>query len=148
MHKRTKSKLYFLILILTSITFGVSIILYNLSDNISFFVTPTELIDKKINKYVKLGGYVKEGSINNLSYNNIEFLITDRKSEIKVAYRGNIPMIFREHQGVVVSGKIIGNIFKADTLFARHDEKYIPKDIIPSFKLDNAMRDGVKPIMK
>ena len=126
-------------LILTSIIFGVSIILYNLSENISFFVTPTELIDKKIKKYVKLGGYVKENSINKISYNDITFTITDKKSEIKVSYKGNIPIIFRENQGVVVSGKMLNNhTFNADTLFTKHDEKYIPKNIKNKIEEDQA----------
>lgn len=129
MHKRTKQKLIYLSAILLSVTSGLGIILYNLSENISFFVTPTQLLDKKIQDTVKLGGYVKEGSIEKLGFNYINFKITDRVKNIDVTYKGNIPIIFRDNQGVVVTGKYDGKYFIATSLYARHDEKYMPKDV-------------------
>jgi cytochrome c-type biogenesis protein CcmE len=129
MHYKTKSKLKFLIISISSVVLGLSIILYALSENISFFVTPTELLQKNYDTKVKLGGYVKSESIKRHSIDNIEFIITDREKEILVKYQGIVPMIFREEQGVVVSGIYKNQVFYASELFAKHDEKYMPKEI-------------------
>jgi len=129
MHHKTKSKLKYLIFGICSIALGISAILYALSENISFFVTPTELLEKNYKKAVKLGGYVKSESIIRHAIDSTEFTITDRKKEILVKYKGVVPMIFREQQGVVVSGVYKDEVFYASELFAKHDEKYIPKEV-------------------
>lgn len=113
-----------------SFLLGISIILYNLSDNIAFFVTSTDLIQKPIYQEVKLGGYVVVDSLKKLDVDDIEFLITDLTNAIKVRYKGQVPSIFREDQGVVVTGKIQNNgTFIASSLLAKHDEKYKPKKL-------------------
>lgn len=131
MHKKTKTRLVligsFFILILT----GTYLVLYNLSSNISFFVTPTEqLMAKNIQDQIKLGGYVKIGSLKTMGIDEIEFEITDRVNNVKVRYQGFISTIFREEQGVVVIGKydFASKTFIAKELLAKHDEKYRPKN--------------------
>lgn len=134
MHYKTRNRLFFWSLSILSIILGIAVILYNLSDSISFFVTPTILIKENIKSEVKLGGYAKKSSIKKLSIDEIEFLLTDRVSEINVRFKGPIPMIFREDQGIVVTGKLEGDIFKASQLLVKHDEKYMPKNIKEKIK--------------
>lgn len=129
MHVRTKNRLIFWIFAILSVISGTGIILYNLSDSISFFITPTELIEKSTTSEIKLGGYVKSNSLNKIDIDEIEFLLTDRVNEVKVRFKGAVPMIFREGQGVIVTGKMTDNIFLATQLFAKHDERYMPKNI-------------------
>jgi cytochrome c-type biogenesis protein CcmE len=129
MHVRTKNRLIFWIFAILLVISGTGIILYNLSDSISFFITPTELIEKSTTSEIKLGGYVKSNSLNKIDIDEIEFLLTDRVNEVKVRFKGAVPMIFREGQGVIVTGKMSDNIFLATQLFAKHDERYMPKNI-------------------
>ena len=137
MHHKTRLKLIYLISSIIFISVGVFVILYNLSDNISYYVTPTELESRHIKDRIKLGGYVKSGSIQKKDKNITEFYITDYNTDIKVRYKGNIPAIFRDNQGVIVSGKVtqfsneVSSLkhlfFTAESLIVKHDETYIPK---------------------
>ncbi|MDX2049818.1 MAG: cytochrome c maturation protein CcmE [Rickettsiaceae bacterium] len=133
MHLKTKKRLYFWLLFIASISFGIGLILYNLSDNISFFLTPTDLITKQVdyNKEIRLGGYVKEGTLVKISIDKIEFEVTDKKNSIKVFYQGPVPLIFREGQGVVAAGVFdkFTKSLDAKYILAKHDERYKPKKI-------------------
>jgi len=127
MHIKTKKRILFGALFFLAFAAGIAIILYNLSGNISFFVTPTELLAKPVHTELKLGGYAKDGSLHKIEIDEIEFEITDRVNKVKVRYKGPIPAIFREGQGVVVTGSYDGAVFHAKELLAKHDEKYMPK---------------------
>ena len=120
---------------------GLLFLLKAVRDNIIFFVTPTELtqqLEKYNNKIIRLGGIVKNYSVkksNHKSLDNlIEFTITDLKNEIIVMYDGAIPGLFKEGSGAIVQGKIQGNIFQAKELLAKHDENYMPKEVVDSLK--------------
>ena len=124
-----------LIIILLSVTLffmAVLLILYNSKKNIIFFYTPTELIDNNLSqsKKIRIGGFVKKNSFNQLSLNSYEFYITDNDNYIKVYYNGILPDLFREGQGAVIEGYIVekGNI-KATNVYAKHDENYMPNSI-------------------
>ncbi len=125
-----RKRFYIIFLIFSLFCFLVGTILIVLQDNILFFYTPSELIEKNINKSkkIRLGGLVKENSIKR---NNIEinFTITDFKKEIKVSYEGILPDLFREGQGVIVKGYLKENIFEATEVLAKHDENYMPPEI-------------------
>tara|TARA_Y100000588_G_C14053760_1_gene838432 strand:- start:592 stop:1026 length:435 start_codon:yes stop_codon:yes gene_type:complete len=122
------------LLILSTSTF---LILKALKDNIVFFYSPTEMIEKfktkKNVKKVRIGGLVVKSS---LKQNNskVEFEITDKKTKIKIIYSGILPDLFREEQGVVVEGYIRKNIFEATEVLAKHDENYMPKEVADTLK--------------
>ena len=117
---------------------GSAIIFYNLKDNMVFFYSPTEIIDKKldIDTKIRLGGMVKKQSIIKDSIvkggNNVEevtFVVTDFENEIKVKYIGILPDLFKEGQGVVVEGTVSDRVLKATEVLAKHDENYMPPEI-------------------
>ena len=122
------------LLILSTSTF---LILKALKDNIVFFYSPTEMIEKfktkKNVKKVRIGVLVVKSS---LKQNNskVEFEITDKKTKIKIIYSGILPDLFREEQGVVVEGYIRKNIFEATEVLAKHDENYMPKEVADTLK--------------
>ena len=98
-----------LILILVSLTLvlcSVLLILYNVKDNISYFYTPSELknSDIKINKQIRIGGFIKKDSFIKLSSSSFKFSITDNENSIEVSYNGILPDLFREEQGAVIEG--------------------------------------------
>ena len=125
-------RLLLILLSLVFLTTSVLLILFNSKKNLVFFYTPSELLDSgiEINDKVRLGGFVKKNSIINLGNNNYNFIITDNKNSLEITYTGLLPDLFREEQGVVVQGKLIKiDKIKADRVFAKHDENYMPTSI-------------------
>ena len=132
MQKRVRNRLYSLLALVGFVAVGVYIILINIEDNIVFFYPPSEIdkiIEQKSNK-VRVGGLVKEGSIRNISPSEIIFTITDYKAELDIKYKGVLPALFREKQGIVAEGRLISNnLFLAKKLLAKHDENYMPPEV-------------------
>jgi cytochrome c-type biogenesis protein CcmE len=116
---------------------AVGLVLFSLKDSIVFFNSPTDIAEKHLapGARIRLGGLVKPGSVSrgeNLAY---RFEVTDGKNSIAVAYQGVVPDLFREGQGVVTEGTLEpGGTFKADSVLAKHDEKYMPKEVAESLK--------------
>lgn len=99
-------------------------ILMNLQDNIEFFITPSDLAKVGNQKKVRVGGFVKEGSVNS-SIGKTFFVITDNKNEINVEYVGRKPNLFAENQPIIAVGQLTEkNEFIAHQLIASHDETY------------------------
>ena len=124
-----------LLLLLFSLIFftaAILLILFNTEKNLIFFYTPSELVNSnvKVNDTVRIGGFVKEGSIERKINDEFEFFITDSNVSIKIIYKGLLPDLFREKQGAVVEGKLLQKkLIKASTVFAKHDENYIPETL-------------------
>ena len=118
---------------------GCSIIFYNLKNNLVFFFSPSEILEKKISSFenVRLGGMVKKGSIKKketeIGEKKVQetvFTITDFEKEIFVYYIGILPDLFSEGQGVVVEGNLVNeNRFNAKIVLAKHDENYMPAEL-------------------
>jgi cytochrome c-type biogenesis protein CcmE len=106
--------------------------------NLVFFYTPTELETHVLNpkETVRIGGLVKEGSlIKHQDEVSIEFILTDGKHELRVLYKGLIPALFREGQGMVAKGKRSNKeLFIAEELLAKHDENYMPPEVAKGLK--------------
>ena len=111
---------------------AVLLILYNARENISYFYTPSELMLSKTEKntQVRVGGFVEKNSFAKLPSGYYKFRITDNEYSINVRYSGIIPDLFREGQGAVIEGYLNkDNIFNATSIFAKHDENYMPNSI-------------------
>ena len=118
---------------------GCSILFYNLKNNLVFFFSPTEILEKEISskENVRLGGMVKKGSVKKkeieIELKKVQetvFTVTDFENEISVYYIGILPDLFSEGQGVVVEGNLINkNKFKAKVVLAKHDENYMPPEL-------------------
>ena len=129
-----KRRLFGIISFILPLGFGVFFLLSALNSNIVYFIDPTELISKKkTDQRLRLGGLVKSNSIEIIG-TKIQFQITDGSNSVTVSYDGSLPDLFKENQGVIVQGTYDSNIFKADTLLAKHDENYMPREISKSLK--------------
>lgn len=118
------------IVFISLVSFGLWLILKNFNENIAFFYSPSELLSKKPHaKYLRVGGLVVQGSIIKIDSLTTEFSLTDNSATIKIIYKGLLPNLFRDKQGVVARGELINEIFMADELLAKHDENYMPKEI-------------------
>jgi cytochrome c-type biogenesis protein CcmE len=123
---------------------AVGLMLNAFRDAIVFFSSPTDIAEKHISPgtRIRLGGMVKDGSIVRGADLHIRFAVTDGKSEIAVAYQGVLPDLFREGQGVVAEGVIdTGGTFDADTILAKHDETYMPKEVADALKKQGHWKD-------
>ena len=118
-----------LIVLLFSIS-GTALILFSLNSKLDYFFTPTELVNKTfpIDKRIKLGGMVLNGSVKRAS-SNISFIVTDYTNSINVEYEGILPDLFKEDSGVVVLGYLNNQTVYAEEVLAKHDENYMPPNI-------------------
>jgi cytochrome c-type biogenesis protein CcmE len=135
MHQKVKRRLIKTLLCLSIGAAGIAIILHNLKENIIFFYPPSQVNQINFDNVVKVGGLVKEGSVQ-LTNNDIKFIITDNIADLNIYYKGALPALFREGQGIVATGKLIGNIFIASQLLTKHDENYMPPEVAKAMKDD------------
>ena len=123
---------------------AIGLILFALRNSIVFFYGPTEITEKALPRgtHLRIGGVVKRGSLTYDGSSTVVFAVTDLKHDIRVSYTGLLPDLFREGQGVVAEGTVEGpGLFHADTVLAKHDERYMPKDVADKLKQRGTWRD-------
>ena len=129
--RKVKLRIFFLLLILATLSLSVFLLIKSLEENVIFFKSPTEIktlsvIDKK---KIRIGGMVKKDSITTIS-KEVKFIVTDFKNEINVVYSGVVPNLFAEEKGVVAEGYLKDkNFFLATKILAKHDENYMPPEV-------------------
>ena len=134
-------RLFITIIIILTLGLATKLILMALEDNIVYFYTPNDLIEKfgdtkNIQNKIRIGGLVLESSIKKEGEKSI-FMITDRKKEVKVVFKGPLPDLFREGQGIVAEGMFQNNNFVASEVLAKHDENYMPPEVADALKKNN-----------
>ena len=129
--RKVKLRFLFIILILLSLILSVFLILKSLEENVVYFKSPSDiqLLEEIQNKKIRVGGMVKENSIE-ISSEKINFIVTDFKNEINVVYSGVVPNLFSEGKGVVAEGYLKDrSFFEATKILAKHDENYMPPEV-------------------
>jgi cytochrome c-type biogenesis protein CcmE len=124
---------------------AVGLVLYALSDSIVFFYTPSEVAEKHVQpgQRFRLGGLVEKGSVARGEGTTVSFAVTDTLKALPVSYTGQLPDLFREGQGVVAEGKLdAAGKFIADTVLAKHDENYMPKEVADKLKEKGLWQEG------
>ena len=125
---------------------AAALVLTAFEDNLVFFQTPTELATKSVapNQRLRIGGLVQEGSLVKQG-SDVRFLVTDLSHSIPVTYRGLLPDLFREGQGVVAEGRFQDGTFAASEVLAKHDENYMPPEVVEALKKSGEwQRTGAK----
>ena len=128
---------------------ALGLVLYAMRDSIVFFHAPADVAAKGVppGTRFRLGGLVKEGSVNRAVGQDIAFEIVDAQRSVRVQYRGLLPDLFREGQGVVAEGMLDGSgVFKADTVLAKHDETYMPREVADALKKQGHWQGEQKPV--
>ncbi|HWU62456.1 MAG TPA: cytochrome c maturation protein CcmE [Ensifer sp.] len=132
------------------IVVAVLLIMFAFSQSVSYFYVPGDLAkaDVKPGTRIRLGGLVKAGSWVRSAGTTSTFEVTDTISTVKVTYTGILPDLFREGQGVVAEGTFVaGNpVFVADTVLAKHDETYMPKDVADRLKAQGVQLSGKETV--
>ncbi|AZG77048.1 MULTISPECIES: cytochrome c maturation protein CcmE [Methylocystis] len=125
---------------------AAGLMLFALRDNIVFFYTPSELAKKQTasGARLRIGGLVKEGTVVK-NGQDVRFTVTDKTSDLTVSYTGLLPDLFREGQGVVVDGVLQpSGGFRADSVLAKHDERYMPRDVADALKKQGVWQGETK----
>jgi len=124
---------------------ATGLILYALRDTIVFFYTPSEVAEKHIGpgERIRLGGLVEKGSLVRNEGTTVKFIVTDTTKALPVVYSGQLPDLFREGQGVVAEGKLdAAGTLIADTVLAKHDERYMPREVADALKAKGMWKEG------
>ena len=127
---------------------AAGLVAYALTDRIVFFTTPSDIAGGKlpIGQRLRLGGLVKQGSVHKGDGTTVRFEVTDTVKSVPVSYTGLLPDLFREGQGVVTEGTVgTDGEFRADSVLAKHDEKYMPKEVADSLKNKGLWQGGKAP---
>ena len=138
--KKVKSRIFFLSVLVILAALVIFVILRSLEENVVYFFSPTEIYNKaniSFDKQIRIGGLVKKNSVSK-NDTSINFIITDLKKEIVVSYNGIVPNLFSEGKGVVAEGKLKDKkYFVADKILAKHDENYMPPEVIKALEKSN-----------
>jgi cytochrome c-type biogenesis protein CcmE len=124
---------------------AAALVLIALRDQIVFFYSPTEITTKALapGSRVRLGGLVVDGSVKRAEDGSVSFAITDTANEIEVSYRGLLPDLFREGQGIVAEGVLTAaRTLNAESVLAKHDENYMPREVVEALKAQGRWQEG------
>ncbi|MBI1204026.1 MAG: cytochrome c maturation protein CcmE [Rhodopseudomonas sp.] len=126
---------------------AAALVLSALKDSIVFFNSPTDVVQKHLppGTRMRIGGLVKTGSLKRGDDLKVRFEVTDGSHDVAVRYQGIVPDLFREGQGVVAEGKLEPDgSFDADTVLAKHDERYMPKEVVEALKKNGRWKEGAE----
>ncbi|HEX3180687.1 MAG TPA: cytochrome c maturation protein CcmE [Beijerinckiaceae bacterium] len=124
---------------------AVGLVLFALRDNIVFFYSPAEIEARHVapGTRLRIGGLVEQGSFKREQGRSVAFVVTDGKGNLPVTYTGLLPDLFREGQGVVVEGALDqSGTFRADNVLAKHDERYMPREVADALKKQGVWQGG------
>ena len=144
---RKQRRLVFLLGSLSVATVAVTLVIYALGDATLFFYSPSEARERKVaaGQMINLGGLVAENSVRHGQGFDVQFKVTDGDAEVLVSYDKDLPDLFREGQGVVVTGAFTPTgDFRASIVLAKHDENYMPPEVARALKDKGVWKDGQK----
>ncbi|WP_300550807.1 cytochrome c maturation protein CcmE [Roseovarius sp.] len=115
---------------------ATALIGYGMRDGINFFRSPTQVLAEPPapNEVFRIGGLVEDGSLRRGDGEVIRFNVTDGGGIVPVTYRGVLPDLFEENQGMVGTGSYRNGVFEASEILAKHDESYMPKEVVDALK--------------
>jgi len=138
-----KKRLYIVLAILAGVGIAVALALSALQENINLFYTPTQIANGEAPKdtRIRAGGMVEKGSLQRSGDSlDVQFVVTDFARNVTIRYRGILPDLFREGQGIVALGKLDADgVLVADEVLAKHDEKYMPPEVTKALKESGQM---------
>jgi cytochrome c-type biogenesis protein CcmE len=144
--RKARRRLTILLAIAPVLVLAVGLAMYGLRDSISLFYTPAQAQEAHVapGRKVQLGGLVQTGSVVKHPGGDVDFVVTDHRANAKVTYHGDLPDLFREGQGIVAEGTFDPNgVFVAKQVLAKHDERYMPRDVAKALKKQGEWRgDG------
>ena len=143
---RKQQRLGLLALGMAALAGATALVLVAFNDNLVFFYSPSELEAKAVapDRRVRIGGLVEKESLSHdPDGRKVSFRVTDGATDLAVVYEGLLPDLFREGQGVVAEGRLRADgIFAATTVLAKHDENYMPREVVEALKKSGHWQEG------
>lgn len=133
------------IVALAAVALTVSTVLigYAMRDGINFFRSPSQVMEEppKPNEVFRIGGLVEGGTLVRGAGEQIRFSVTDGGATVPVVYTGVLPDLFEENQGMVGTGRYVDGVFEASEILAKHDETYMPKEVVDALKAQGVYQE-------
>lgn len=133
---KKKRRIQVIVLAFVALALSTGLIGYAMRDGINYFRSPSEVAAQppSPNETFRIGGLVEEGSIKRGTGHEVSFIVTDGGASIPVTYAGILPDLFAENQGMVGQGNLVNGTFEAIEILAKHDETYMPKEVVDALK--------------
>ncbi len=133
---KKKRRIQLIIAAFAFLALATGMIGYAMRDGIQYFRAPADVAASPPSptEVFRIGGLVAEGSLKRGQGETINFAVTDGGATIKVAYTGILPDLFKEGQGMIATGRLVDNTFQATEILAKHDEKYMPREVVDALK--------------
>ena len=145
MNIRKRRRLAFAIAVMVAGAGAAGLIVYALNDNVLYFYSPSDVVAKHVAPGIafRIGGLVKNKSVHPGTGADVRFAVTDGKTDIPVEYRGLLPALFKEGRGVVALGSLTpSGTFNATEILAKHDERYMPREVVDALKRSGRWNEG------
>ena len=125
-----------------ALALSAGLIGYAFQDGINYFRAPSQVMEEppEPNEVFRLGGLVEEGTLVRGDGETIRFSVTDGGASVPVVFTGILPDLFAENQGMIGTGKLVNGVFEASEILAKHDETYMPKEVIDALKEQGVYR--------
>jgi cytochrome c-type biogenesis protein CcmE len=133
---KKKRRVQVILVAAVALTLSTALIGYGMRDGINFFRSPSEVMaaPPPSNEVFRIGGLVEDGSLVRGQSDTVSFRVTDRAASVAVTYRGILPDLFAENQGMIGTGRLEGGVFVADEILAKHDETYMPREVVEALR--------------
>ncbi len=140
---KKKRRIQVIVLAFVALSVSTALIGYAFKDGINFFRSPSQIADAPPppNEVFRIGGLVEEGTLKRGQGETINFAVTDGGASIPVVFTGVLPDLFAENQGMVGTGRYIDGVFEAEEILAKHDETYMPKEVVDALKEQGVYQD-------
>jgi cytochrome c-type biogenesis protein CcmE len=145
MNPKQRRRLMFALAVVVAAGGGTALVLTALKDNVLYFYSPSDVRTKHVEpgRNFRIGGLVETHSVQRGSGADVRFVVTDGKAQVPVDFNGVLPALFREGQGVVALGALNGSgTFDATEVLAKHDEKYMPPEVVDALKRSGRWKEG------
>jgi cytochrome c-type biogenesis protein CcmE len=145
---RKRRRLYLVLGGLALLAVVSALVLSAFSENIVLFYSPSDLQAKNVpdGRSIRIGGLVENGSVKReADGRTLDFRVTDGNKAVPVIYKGDVPDLFREGQGVVAEGKLDHGTFRAASVLAKHDENYMPREVVDALKRSGHWQETTAP---
>ena len=140
---KARRRLWIVAAVAPVLALAIGLSLYAMRDSVTFFFSPSEVTTEKApaGRVIRLGGLVEAGSVRRAGDGEVAFVVTDNVATTRVVYRGDLPDLFREGQGIVAQGAFLPDrSFRATQVLAKHDETYMPREVADRLKAKGEWR--------
>ncbi len=133
---RKRRRIQMILIAAVALALSTGLIGYAMRDGINFFYSPSQVMDHPphSNEIFRLGGLVEEGSLTRGQNGAVTFSVTDGGASVDVTFTGVLPDLFDEGQGMIGTGRLVDGTFQASEILAKHDETYIPREVVDALK--------------